>query len=198
MEWYEAEVCALEAKFAGPRAGVGAPVFYGSSSMRLWTTLAEDFDPRVVNLGFGGSTMEACDYFFTRLLPPVRPRSLLLYAGDNDLGDGQSPEQTLVWFRSIADKVAEYLGPIPFGFLSVKPSPARYAIIDRMRRLNELVRREIESRPGGYYIDVFPAMLDSAGRPRPEYFIEDELHLSHSGYRLWSGILESYRHQIFT
>jgi lysophospholipase L1-like esterase len=198
MEWYEAEVQALERASALRDPGIRPPVFYGSSSFRLWSTLADDFDPRVLNLGFGGSTLQACDHFFSRLIPPLRPRSILLYAGDNDLGDGRDPEQVLGWFQSLADKVERSPGSIPLGFVSVKPSPARYAIIGRIRRLNELVLREITSRRLAYFVDVFGPMLDEAGQPRANYFLDDGLHLSHEGYRLWSRLLEPYRNQIFT
>jgi len=198
MEWYEAEVRALERACAGHVNGNHPAVFYGSSSFRLWDTLAEDFDPRVVNLGFGGSTLQACDYFFDRLVPPVKPGSLLLYAGDNDLGDGRSAEDAAGYFRSLAGKVTASLGAIPFGFVSVKPSPARFSIIDRIVRLNELVRADIEARPMGYYVDVFPTMLDAYGKPRRELYMEDGLHLNRGGYRLWAGLLEPYRNRIFT
>jgi lysophospholipase L1-like esterase len=204
MQWYEAEVRALVESTRAVRVnGNHPPVFYGSSSIRLWDTLAEDVGPGVLNLGFGGSTLEACDYFFTCLVPPVNPRSLLLYAGDNDLGDGRTAKDILGWFRSLADKVAASLGestrPIPFGFVSVKPSPARYPIIDRIRLVNDLVRREIESRLSGYYVDVFSAMVDSSGKPRPEFFLDDGLHLNREGYRLWGRLLlETHRNQIFT
>ena len=174
------------------------PVFYGSSSIRLWDTLAEDFGPGVLNLGFGGSTLEACDYFFARLVPPLNPRSLLIYAGDNDLGDGRSVEQIFGWFRSLADKAAASLGAIPFGFVSVKPSPTRFPIIGKIRHFNGLVRRDIESRPSGYYVDAFSAMLDQSGKPRGEFFLEDGLHLSREGYRLWGRLLKPHRNQIFT
>jgi lysophospholipase L1-like esterase len=198
MQWYEVEVRALERACAGRLNGIRPPAFYGSSSVRLWDTLAEDFDPRVLNLGFGGSTLEACDHFFARLVLPVKPRSLLLYAGDNDLGDGRGVEEVLGWFRSLADQVAASLGAIPFGFVSVKPSPARRPIMDRIRRLNDLVRRDIESRPSGYYIDVFSGMLDKSGGPRTEFFLEDGLHLNREGYRLWGRLLEPHRNRILT
>jgi lysophospholipase L1-like esterase len=107
-------------------------------------------------------------------------------------------EQVLGWFRSLENKVSTSLGAIPFGFVSVKPSPARFPIIDRIRRLNVRIRREIESRPSGYYVDIFPAMLDQAGRPRAELFLEDGLHLNRDGYRLWGRTLEPYRNRIFT
>jgi len=45
---------------------------------------------------------------------------------------------------------------------------------------------------------VFQAMLDRAGKPRAEFFLEDGLHLSREGYRLWGSLLEPHRYQIFT
>jgi lysophospholipase L1-like esterase len=198
MQWYESEVQALERDTVSRVNGNHPPVFYGSSSIRLWDTLAEDFDPRVLNLGFGGSTLEACDYFFARLVPPVRPRSLLVYAGDNDLGDGRGVVAVFGSFRHLAAQVAGFLGPVPFGFVSVKPSPARHAIQDRIRDFNDLVRQEIESLPSGYYVDVFAAMLDKSGKPRAELFLTDGLHLNREGYRLWGRLLEPHRHQILT
>jgi lysophospholipase L1-like esterase len=198
MEWYEPEVQELQRTVADRVNGNRPPVFYGSSSIRLWTTLAEDFDPRVLNLGFGGSTLEACRHFFPRLVPPAHPRSVLLYAGDNDLGDGRSPEAVFTDFRGLADQLFDALGPIPFGFISVKLSPARRMIGDRIRTLNELVHSEIESRPSGYYVDVFPAMLNESGIPRIELFQADGLHLSRQGYRLWGRLLRPYRDRILT
>lgn len=195
MESYEEEVRALERRSVN---GTRRPVFYGSSSIRLWTSLAEDFDPRVVNLGFGGSTLEACDYFFERLVPRVNPRSLLVYAGDNDLGDGASVQQVFGSFQSLADKVKQSLGEIAFGFVSIKPSPARFGIVEQIRELNEMVRRDIQSRAAGYYVDVFPVMVNGNGEPRHELFAEDGLHLNREGYRLWSSLLEPYRNRIFT
>lgn len=173
-------------------------MFYGSSSFRMWDTLSSDVGPCILNLAFGGSTLEACDYFFHRLVPPAHPRSLLLYAGDNDLGDGCSVKKVLASFRSVADKLHSSLGAIPFGFVSVKPSPARFSIIDRIRQVNEEVRGEIESREMGYFVDTFPSMLDQAGLPNPVYFLEDGLHLNREGYRLWGRLLRPYRKQIFT
>jgi lysophospholipase L1-like esterase len=197
MQWYEAEVRELERTKVCCVNGNRPPVFYGSSSIRLWETLAQDFEPGVVNLGFGGSTLEACDYFFPRLVAPVHPRSLLLYAGDNDLADGREAEQVLASFDSLANKVAASLGAISFGFVSVKPSPARYSILNRIRRFNDLVRGAIESGPSGYYVDVFSAMIDPEGKPRAEFFLEDGLHLNREGYHLWGRLLKPYRNQIF-
>jgi predicted GNAT superfamily acetyltransferase len=105
MEWYEPEVRELIERLAA-RPVAEPAVFYGSSSLRLWETLAEDLgDARAVNAAFGGSTLEACAYYFGRIVPPLGPASLVVYAGDNDLGDGRSPDDVLASFRRLTASV---------------------------------------------------------------------------------------------
>jgi lysophospholipase L1-like esterase len=193
MDWYESEVTELEQKIPPVACPV---VFYGSSSIRLWPRL--DRDGQIVNRGFGGSTLEACAHFFERLVLPLRPRSLVIYAGDNDLGDGRSPEQVLTSFRQLALKIETHLPGVPFGFISIKLSPARITITERIRHANHLIQREIERHHTAYFIPIFDSMLDARGIPRPEFFLGDGLHLSLAGYRLWEQILTSFRHRIFT
>ena len=120
MEWYEAEVRALEQATLQSLPAEPA-VFYGSSSITLWSTLARDLaSNRAVNLGFGGSTLEACVWFFERLVPPTRPASLVVYAGDNDLGDGQTPRQVRRRFEALS-AVERNLG----GTVDSSPSSSR-------------------------------------------------------------------------
>jgi len=199
MDWYEPEVRELIRTLAQARLPDRPAAFYGSSSIRMWNDLATDLkDRRALNLGFGGSTLEACVYFFGRLVPPVHPASLVVYAGDNDLGDGRSPDDVLNSFRGLAALVTRWLPEVPFGFISVKPSPSRVALLPSIKRTNALVQRELDRYPGAYYINVFDAMLDGKGRPRPELFLEDGLHLSRAGYKLWANLLEPFRNRIFT
>jgi lysophospholipase L1-like esterase len=198
MDWYETEVRELEQSRVLHPPTANPAVFYGSSSLRLWDTLAVDLgEPSALNLAFGGSTLDACVHFFERLIPPVAPASLVVYAGDNDLGDGRRPEDVLRSYLQLGAKVQGALGAIPFGFISIKPSPARMDIQDRIRLTNDWVRREMERIPGAYMIDVFGPMLDPAGRPRAELFLDDGLHLSRAGYLLWIDVLQPFRHLIF-
>jgi lysophospholipase L1-like esterase len=199
MNWYESEVAALEQRHALGEVPSAPVAFYGSSSIRGWETLADDIgDSRTVNLGFGGSTLEACAYFFERLVVPLRPASLVVYAGDNDLGDGRRPAEVMRSFRALLAKVVRDLGPVPFGFIAIKPSPARASLLSQIREVNEAVRHEIASYPSVYFVDVFEPMLSATGRPRPELFLEDGLHLSRAGYDLWTAVLRPFRHRIFT
>ncbi|MEO8256119.1 MAG: GDSL-type esterase/lipase family protein [Acidobacteriota bacterium] len=172
-------------------------MFYGSSSFRIWRTLAEDLGSfRAVNLGFGGSTLQACDHFFERLVLPMHPASLVVYAGDNDLGDGRRPEQVVDSFRALLAKVLRDLGSCPFGFVSIKPSPSRLALLPRIRQTNNAIRQELGRHPTAFFIDVFEPMLDRRGQLRPELFLEDGLHLARPGYDLWAAVFRPFRHRI--
>ncbi len=198
MEWYESEVQSLE-RAATPSSNGSRPVvFYGSSSIRLWSTLVNDLDDnRILNLGFGGSTLAACDHFFERLVVPRQPTSLVLYAGDNDIGDGRSPHEVSDSLRSLVRKLDSHLGPIPFAFISIKPSPARWSLDEAIRTTNALAIEQIRSRPQSKYIDIYADMIGADGRPRPEFYVEDGLHLSPSGYKLWTDRILPHRDTIF-
>ncbi len=174
-----------EARVALPRDPV---LFYGSSSIRLWDSLAEDFPGlAVVNRGFGGSTLAECVQEMERLVFPVQPRAVVLYAGENDLDHGASPEDVEDQFREFAERLDDRLGLLPLVFISIKPSPSRAWALPVIRRTNELIRAALAGWPNARFVDVFPLMLEAAGNVRHEYFTEDWLHLSRAGYLLWAA-----------
>jgi lysophospholipase L1-like esterase len=197
MEWYEGEVQQLEQLQASNPAPANCILFYGSSSIRLWSTLEQDFfGLPVVNRGFGGSTLAACSWFFWRLVRPLQPGSLVVYAGDNDLGDGQSPAEVVRQFYFLSVQVKRFLDPVPFAFISIKPSPGRWHLRESIRETNLAIEHELSQCPRGVFINIFDHMLEN-GVPRRELFAEDGLHLSPAGYRLWKEILWNYREHIF-
>ncbi|XXX80938.1 GDSL-type esterase/lipase family protein [Sorangium sp. So ce134] len=197
MHWYEPDVLALEEEQRRSPAPPGSIVFYGSSSIRLWSTLRDDFpDVPVVNRGFGGSTMAACSWFFWRLVRPLAPRALVLYAGDNDIGDGEAPAEVVKQLGFLVKQLDEAAGPVPLTFITIKPSVARFHLLERIREANALAAELLAARPRTYVLDVVEPMLDD-GRPRPELYEPDGLHLSPDGYRLWRDLLQARRPEIF-
>ena len=131
-------------------------------------------------------------HFFDRLVTPIRPATLVLYAGDNDLGDGRSPQDVLDAFRRLADSAERLPGEVPKAFLAIKPSPARRYLLDAIREANGMVRDDLEVMPSWSYIDMHSPMLDAVGEPRTELYVEDGLHLSTEGYRLWADLLRGW------
>src|ERR1043165_7448189 len=68
----------------------GANLFVGSSSIRLWTNLVESFPKKkIIQRGFGGSTMADALHFADRIVLPYEPKQVFVYEGDNDLAAGK-------------------------------------------------------------------------------------------------------------
>jgi hypothetical protein len=190
---FEDEIEAFEAsdKIDPPRSG--GVVFVGSSSIRLWPNLAADFaEANVIQRGFGGSELWQVVKYAPRIVLPYCPERVVLYAGDNDIAAGRSPEQVLADYRDFVTLVHRALPKTRIAFVSIKPSGSRWTLIDKIRRANELVREYSSSDPLLTYVDVFDPMLGSSGTPNGGLFAADSLHLSTSGYALWRELLAPF------
>ena len=187
---FEAEIRAFEAADRANPPPLGGIVFIGSSSIQNWTSVAADFHGvPVLNRGFGGSTLADVVYYAGRILLPYRPRLVVLYAGDNDLAMGRTPERVVADYQAFIARVRSTLPAARVVFVSIKPSPSRRAFIPRMRETNERIRGIIARDSLQAYVDVFTPMLDSGGQPRPELFMADSLHMTRAGYLLWRALL---------
>jgi lysophospholipase L1-like esterase len=193
MVWYENEVQRLE-KERTELTYDPALLFYGSSSIRLWETLNDDFaEYKPVNLGFGGSTLAACDWFFDRLVAPFHPSSIIVYAGDNDLGDGRHPEEVFIFFQQLVSRIRRQFGSIPLAYISVKPSISRWNIVDSIRYTNKIIEEEILKQGDNlHFVNVYTRMTDNSGYPKREFLDPDGLHINEKGYALWKGIIRQY------
>jgi lysophospholipase L1-like esterase len=128
-------------------------------------------------------------YYADRILLPYRPRLVVLYAGDNDLAAGRTPERVVADYEAFIARVRSALPATRVVFVSIKPSPSRRAFIPRTRETNQRIRTIIARDSLQAYVDVFTPMLDSAGQPRPELFMADSLHMARAGYLLWRARL---------
>jgi lysophospholipase L1-like esterase len=184
---FDAEIRAFEAADAKSPPAPGGVLFVGSSSIRLWKTLAEDFPGvPVINRGFGGSQIPHSTRYADRIVLPYKPKTIVFYAGDNDIAAGRKPEQVLADFKAFAAKVHDSLPDTPIYFISIKPSLKRWKLVDQIREANRLVKELADSSGGKIgYVDVFTPMLGSDGKPRPELLGPDGLHMTRQGYELW-------------
>lgn len=163
-------------------------LFVGSSSIRMWSTLASDMAPwPVLNRGFGGSTIADVNLFFDRLVTHYRPRAIVFYAGENDLDAGQLPADVAEQFRRFLETKRARIGATPVFYISAKPSKLRFPQLARQADLNRRIRQLASADRDLAFIDVASAML-SAGRPR-DLFVEDGLHMSPVGYAIWRDLV---------
>ena len=180
---------AEDAQSPPPRGGV---VFTGSSSIRLWDTLAQDFPGvPVINRGFGGSELRDSTWYADRTIVPYAPRQVVIYAGDNDINAGRTPQQLRADFIAFVERVRRDLPKTKIAYISTKPSPSRAHLLPVQREANALVQAEAK-RLGVDYIDIFTPMLDTKGQPDEALFIDDRLHMNAAGYDIWQRMIAPY------
>lgn len=180
---------AADAQSPPPRGGV---LFIGSSSIRFWDTLAQDFPGvPVINRGFGGSELRDSTWYADRIIVPYAPRQILIYAGDNDLNAGRTPQQLRADFIAFVERVRRDLPKAKIAYISNKPSPSRAQLLPIQRAANTLIAAEAK-RLGVDYIDIFTPMLDASSQPDESLFIEDRLHMNRAGYVIWQRAIAPY------
>ncbi|MGN6480380.1 SGNH/GDSL hydrolase family protein [Luteibacter sp.] len=183
---WEPDIQAFEAADKAAPPPQHAVLFIGSSSIRLWQGLESDFAGyKVINRGFGGSDLDDSTAFANRIVKPYHPAAIVVYAGDNDLQNGDTPEQVRDDFTAFVAKVRSYDAEVPIAFISIKPSIARFNLLPNIDRANQLVRDQAMKEKGVAFLDVAPAMVDANGKPKAELFMEDGLHMNPKGYALW-------------
>ena len=167
-----------------------AVVFVGSSSIVKWTSLAQDFpDLKVINRGFGGSQLEDTVFYADRIVIPYRPKTVVVYAGDNDLNAGRTPEAVFADFKALVAQVHAKLPQTRIVYIAVKPSPSRWKIKDKGEQTNALIAAECAKDSRLRFVDIWKPMLNEKGEPRPELFVKDMLHINEAGYAIWTPLV---------
>ena len=165
----------------------------GSASIVRWASLQKDFPGvKAVNRGFGGSELADSVFYADRIVIPYQPRIVVLYAGENDLNAGKSPETVFGDFKAFVAKVHAALPRTRIVFIAIKPSPSRVKIKDHVVRANDLIAAACARDPRLAFADVYTPMLTITGEMRPELFVKDMLHLNEAGYAVWTPVVARY------
>ncbi len=183
---YEADIVAFEKADAANPPVKGGVVFIGSSSIRRWKNLQQDFpNINAINRGFGGSQIEDSVNFAQRIVTPYEPKMVVFYAGSNDVAKGKSPEKALADYQAFVAQVREKLPNVPIAFIAISPAPKRASVLESVKKTNALIEQFSNLVPNLKFVDIFPLMLDAKGQMRPELYVSDRLHMSPAGYEIW-------------
>ena len=164
-------------------------LFVGSSSIRMWD-LGKSFpEKHYLNRGFGGSEIADCVYFADRIVLPYQPRTIVMYAGDNDIAGGKLPEQVLEDFQQFVKLVHGKLSDTRIIFIAIKPSIARWKLVDKVRAANKLIQDFASREELLEFVDVDTPMIGDDSKPRADLFRDDGLHLNDKGYELWTALV---------
>ena len=168
-------------------------LFIGSSSIRLWKTLERDMAPRpVLQRGFGGSTMDSVvrfQNFFAR----YQAKTIVVYEGDNDLKQNEAGAVAAFIHNSeqFVQTIHAAQPDTQIYFISPKPSPKWWHLQAIYAEAHEALKAFTASDARLHYIDVATPMLNAAGQPKPEIFVNDQVHLNAAGYAIWTATVRS-------
>lgn len=161
-------------------------LFTGSSSIRLWNNLSEQFKGyTVLNRGIGGAVNKDIDRYVEDIIVPYKPKQIVLYIGENDIISAPNGDSVFAGFQRLFLHIRTLLPEVPIAYISIKPSPSREKFLPIAIRANALIKEYLLNEPKAGYIDIFSSMLDEKGNMRPELFREDLLHMKPEGYAIW-------------
>ena len=172
-----------------------AILFVGSSSFTMWTNLQQDFRMHtVINRGFGGSSFPDLIRYADQVIFPYQPAQVVIYCGDNDLAASDTVTVQTVFdrFQTLFNMIRKELPDASVAFVSIKPSPSRAHLLPKVISANEMIKAFLKKQTKAAYIDVFSAMIDQQGNPKPELFIDDKLHMNQRGYAIWVEVIQPY------
>lgn len=172
-----------------------AILFAGSSSFRFWTNV-QDYFPSytIINRGFGGSSLPDVIRYEDDIIFPYHPKQIVIYCGENDFVASDSVTVQMVFqrFTQLFTNVRNRLPNVPVVFVSIKPSPSRWQLKDKMIEENRLIKAFLLKRNKTAFVDVWTAMLDKDGKPMADIFKEDQLHMNAKGYAIWQKLIAPY------
>jgi lysophospholipase L1-like esterase len=189
-DWFDQEVSELQKRTMNKKTLENLIVFYGSSTFTLWSDMEDHFPAHnIANLGFGGSTLEDCDEYFEKLVVPLSPKLMFIYAGDNDLDNGRSPEAVLASLVSILAVKRQKLPTAPIVFVSIKVSRARLHFMHKIAYTNFIIEQFIANQSDIEFLNITRRMVSRGYVPFNACFSDDPLHMNRTGYRIWGKSL---------
>jgi len=171
---------------------IGGVVFVGSSSILLWDLKKSFPGVPALNRGFGGSEIPDSVAHVDLLVIRHKPRIVVFYAGDNDIAAGRTPQQVFDDYKAFVAKVHTALPATRIAFIAIKPSILRWALVDKVRDANALVRQYAVADDRLGFVDVDGPMLGWDEKPRKDLFIADGLHMTPKGYEVWTTLVRPF------
>ncbi len=189
---FESEILALEELTKNKDTLEDLVVFYGSSTIRLWNSLEEDFPHiNLLNFGFGGAFISSLSENFERLFTFKAPKMIVLYLGGNDLSLGWTANKIVENISTLIEKIHQKYPSTTLVNLSIKPSLERAEQMDKIIQINTLMQASSKINPFLKQVDFFDALMDGETVNR-HFLLQDGLHLNADGYEILINRLKPY------
>ena len=171
----------------------GKILMIGSSSFTNWKDVGYYLQGYpLINRGFGGSSLPDLIRYFDDIVTPYKPRQILIYCGENDLGPSVTADTVVERFKTLFNMIRKQDKKVMITYVSMKPSPSRANLMDKMRDGNEKIKAWLQTKKYTSFVDVYDKMLLPDGKPIPDIFLKDSLHMNAKGYSIWQKEIAPY------
>jgi lysophospholipase L1-like esterase len=171
----------------------GSTVFTGSSTIRMWKDLESTFPNEIIlNTGFGGSKASDLQTHLFPLVIRLEPSRVFIYEGDNDLWAGVPVAEIMENLDAIVTRLQLTDPAMEIFLIGAKPSPSRWEKVVNYQIFNQQLKEYCLAKEKLTFVDTWKALTDPAGNPRPELYLEDQLHLNDKGYEIWASLFEPF------
>jgi lysophospholipase L1-like esterase len=170
-------------------------LFVGSSSFTRWTDVLDYFPGyTILNRGFGGSTLLDLLRYEEDVIFKYEPKQIVIYCGENDIASSDTITAAIVAnrFKKLFSEIRAVYPDVPVAYVSMKPSPSRWSLKEKFIEGNKLIRNYLKKQKHTSYINVWDSMLGKDGKPKPELFVEDNLHMNAKGYAIWQKLIRPH------
>ncbi|MFN7734142.1 MAG: GDSL-type esterase/lipase family protein [Pirellula sp.] len=184
------------AKISANNASEGSDehvLFIGSSSFRLWDSIAEDMSPvRVVRRAFGGAKYRDLAIYAPECVRGLKFGRAMIFLGNDIRGkeDDNDPDTVARFARIVIATLRREQPDVKIYLVAVTPTESRWKHWPLIQQVNQRLQSIAESEPGVMFVSTADAYLNADGKPRAELFKDDRLHLNADGYRIWAAILK--------
>lgn len=172
-----------------------AILLIGSSSFTNWKDVNEYFpDKIIINRGFGGSSIKDLNFYAEDLLRPYQPKQIIIYCGENDFAADEklSSKEVFKRYKTFYKTIRNYFPDIEVDYISIKLSPSRKHLWTKFEETNALIKKFQLRKKNAEYIDVVKPMQDKNGMVNESIFLEDQLHMKPSGYKIWQKAMQPF------
>lgn len=145
-----------------------------------------------LNLGIGGDRTE---HVLWRLdqgeVDGLKPKAVMLMIGTNNLGNKQSPEDTIVGVTAVVNELREKLPDSKILLLAVFPrgNKADDPFRAQIKQVNEAIAKLDDGGKHIKYLDIGEKFLAPDGELTKE-IMPDFLHPNAKGYEIWADAVE--------
>lgn len=191
---YDAEIARWKSQDALDPVPEGSVPFVGSSSIRRWETLTQDFaDYNTIQRGLGGALMSELLAQEADLVLRYKPRAVVVWGGTNDLANGASGASVASNFQTFANNLLTAQPNVDLFYIGIMPTPGRQGNRAQEDAANSLISAMAASNPKLHYINMpaaFAPLNPYGGSAFTSKFV-DSIHLNRSGYELFSSTVRA-------